>query len=301
MGSKKIDYVRNVIKRVQSTTPEYYHNEIRKQLQNWMVPMTFYKYNFVNNQQIGGDNIYKEFYQTYKDYKFKALIEKSQNDIVLSIQTHEDNPSNCAVVIVNLEDNTAILQGLSHYENCTKPYIEYGKGGGSIILKFVLGFLRKNKDTLKIKRLLLKDNATKDCINCAKKIKISELYFLMNIDTWCGSYGFLPYNPSTQSPDDSAIARYRKNQKILKKIKTKDVPLIRYMEEAINKHEIKGIDIKLLKPLIEKNGDIPFSLTVKTLMKTYDAFCCIFTHIIDRIYDKLRLASFYTYDFYLDL
>lgn len=293
-----MDYVLKRIERIQASVPKYFHAQLRKQMLNWFLPKIHSKYNFV--QKGGDNNIQREFIYPYKGYEFRVFIEKSENDILVTVRTHEDNPSDCVIVAVDLEDRNAILQGLSYDKKCTKPYIEPGKGGGSILLKYILGFIKVNRNTLKIDRLILQDNAKKDCQNCTKKLPLSDLYFLMNNDTWYGKYGFRPFDKNDQVPHARRIAKYIRNQEIIKRTKAKHVDLVRYMKDAITEHNIKNIDIAILGPKLEQMGNESLSSVIKILMKTYDAFCCIFVHIIDRIYKKLGLHSFFGDDFYID-
>jgi len=295
-----MDYIINRIERIQDHLPEYFHHQLRKQMFNLFMPQIHLKYNFDMTQEGGHKPTQKEFYQKYKGYEFRIFIDKTENDITITIRTHETSPSDCIIIAVDLKDRNAIIHGLSHYNKCTKPFIEQGKGGGSILLKFALGIIKVNKDIFNIDRIILEDNAQKDCNNCDKK-RLSNLYFLMNGNTWYGKYGFRPYDKNDQISDKKRIKKYIRNQKIIEDIKVKDIPLVKYMNDAIIKHNIKNIDMDILGPKIESLGNEPLSSIIKVLMDGYNSFCCIFAHIINKIYKKLGMYQFYGESFYVDV
>lgn len=123
----------------------------------------------------------------------------------------------------------------------------------------------------------------------------------MNGNTWYGKYGFRPYDKNDQKPDKKRTKKYIRNQKIIEGVKVKDIPLVKYMNNAIAKHNIKNIDMNTLGPKIESLGNETLSSLIKVLMAEYDSFCCIFAHIINKIYKKLGMYQFYGKSFYIDV
>lgn len=294
MQSELIQNTIKKINRIKSHLPIYFHSEVKKQLFKTILNLRQGK----KGLQKGGST--QEFIQTYHGYEFIVFIDREDDDITITLRTHTKNPDDCAIAAIDLNNRTAIIHGLSHHSECTKPYIPQNSKGGSIILRFLLGFLTKNAKTFNINRLVLEDNAKKNCANCDRDMRLSDLYFLMNGDTWYGKYGFRPYDKNDDVPDLERLVKYKTNQQIIRSAKLKDVPLVELMTETCKKIDTK-IDMVELGLKLKTLKNKPLSDVIKNLMHNYDHFCCIFVHIINRIYDILGMYRFFGESFYVDI
>ncbi len=135
----KISYIIDRLDDINESIPLYFRKDIRRNMFEIMTRDINKKYNQIG----GGKREKKDFIEKYGDYKLNVVISKGDDDIIISIFTlGQKNPSACAVIYIM--DGIATLSTLSHYENCTYPVIS-GKGGGTLLLRFILWFLKKNK------------------------------------------------------------------------------------------------------------------------------------------------------------
>ncbi len=324
----KVEYIIKKIEWFQKYNPKVFHKEIWRQLYELYAPLV----NSINIKHLTliGGNKYKdiEFIQEFHGYKFRVNIRKTKYDILINILTHKDNnPLECGIINIDRERKLAYLNNISYYEDCLEPIRpDYIKNkSGSLILRFILDFLKRNKTLLNINRIALKDtsgfvkdkslrssertplrvslpdNSIKSCPKCKDNIELGKMYFLLYGNTWYGKYGFRPYDIRNDIPDKRYIKSYIRNQKIVIRAKVKDVKLVEYILRGIKKHKLKGIDVKYLIGKIKKWDEKKLSDVLKTIMRDYDKYCCLFTYIQDKIFDELRLQSFHNFSFYLDI
>ena len=157
-------YIKNKIKWFQKQNPEIFHREIRRTILD-LYAQTIN--NYEGSKLKGGTQLENsstsitEFVQTFDKYRFKMSLEKTKYDILLNILTFDkENPKQCALINIERDLKIAYLANISYYRECTMPDLIRRKGG-STILQFLLGFLRKNKEALVINKIVLKDIQTK--------------------------------------------------------------------------------------------------------------------------------------------
>lgn len=293
----KISYILNRMDDIEKMIPTYFHENMRKTMFNLMANDINNKYN-----QIGGVDKKRKGYEsieTFEGYKLKVGISVGTNDTIVTIYTlGQENPSACSIIFI--ANGIATLSNMSHWDKCTYPIIT-GRGGGTLLLEFILSYLKQNKRKFNINRITLDDISRKSCNNCDDQIHLASLSFLTHNNTWYGKYGFLPYDSVKQRPDKEKLRLYRMNQAILKKIKVKDVKLLKYMEQAIKDHNIKGINLSVLKQSIEQFKTQSLSIFIRALLDTNPSYCCVFAYVAKQIYAELHLYDFYKSDFYLDI
>jgi len=298
---QKIHHILNKIELIKNINPTEFHKFIHLELFESMVENINNKYNDIINQYGGLDNKKeKEFTQKYKGYIFRINIIKMKNELIVNILTHNTNPLYCAIVDIDLENKVGVLHSIGKYKDCTIPPVTIN-GSGSIILNFILGFMKINKNNFGINRLVLKDNSLKICQHCPKEIILSDMYFLLYNNTWYGKYGFRPFNTYLYKPDEDLTKLYINNQTIIDNAKVKDVKLLQYIEEAIEKYNIMDIDIIKIKHVISIWKDKKLSKLLRMFLKDYDRYCCLFIHVSNELFNELKLRTFHQMSFYLDL
>jgi len=298
------EYIKRRINWFKKHVPKMFHAEITRM----MFEIYGQAVNHIDDDVIlksiqRGAGIEKTFVLEFSGYKFKVSVEKNDNDILIDILTHKGlNPTSCANISIDRESGIAALGNISYHEGCGKP-VQRGipeNPTGSMILKFILKFLKENKEGLNINRIVLTDNSLKVCPNC-KKIRLSDLNMLSYGDTWYGKYGFRPYDNIDNVPDEKGIKKYNKNKQIIQKTIVKDVNLIKYVLNGIRKYKLYHIDSSILieKTIEWRNHKLSDVLLV--MMQEYDKYCCLFEYIQEKIIEELNLVSFHKSSFYLDV
>jgi len=171
-------------------------------------------------------------------------------------------PENCIMIYV-LKDNEfkeCKLQHISSIGSCDvdDKYIEKK---GSFLLKLALSFItQKLKEIHDIKIITLRDNSHISCNG--KGIQLSDMYFLLNGNTWYGKYEFRPYDEKGKL-NRERLKKYIKNQEIIKYAKVKDVEKVikhfnnkygsgNYTNNIIDKYKNESLS-KFLKKFLDKD------------------------------------------------
>jgi hypothetical protein len=198
--------------------------------------------------------------------------------------------------------NYCELSDLSYSLGCAKEKLP-SVGGGTIMLKFLIDYLKKNKKRLKVKRVALQDNSYKTCEKCRSTLGLATIGILTSGHTWYGRFGFRPFDPAPykEIPDEIALKDYDENIKKMDTIKFKDFDLLKIIKDklvTVNKKETK-----MLKKYSEfistlKNKDV---LLRKLLNQLSKLSCCFMSYIYLDIFKQLGLNDFRQKSFYLDL
>ena len=313
----RLEYIKKRIKLFKKWTPKLFHREITRQMYELYAPLI----NFIDDEDINksiqtGAGIEKTHILEFDGYEFKVNVEKEDNEILINILTYkESNPLSCGNIIVDRKSRIAVINNISYHKDCAK-LIQSGlpeNVTGSMILKFILKFLKKNKEALNINRIVLKDNSFKVCLNCpphtkyarllprSKNIKLSNLNLLLYGDTWYGKYGFRPYDKMNEIPDKAGIKAYNKNTKIITDALVKDVNLIDHVRKGVYKYKLYDINVNAVIKKIKEWDNRKLSEVLMIMMKDYDRFCCLFEYIENKLIDELGLRSFHNDPFYLDI
>ena len=320
----RYEYIQKRVRLFKKWSPKIFHNkitqeihEIYDQLVNSIDNKDIYKSIQSSTNNVEGGNIEKTQQIQFNDFIFNISVKKEKDDIFVGILTHnKDSPLYCGNMMISRKNKLAIITNISYYKDCAVPVqsglnendnkIGTKTASGSIILKFILKYLKKNKETLNIDRIVLTDNSFKICMNCpsknkSKNIQLSNLNVLLYGDTWYGKYGFRPYDKNKNIPDEKEINYYNKNKKIMKKVLVKDTKLIDHIRKGIYIHKLYNIDMTMVINKIKEWQDRKLSEVLKIIMKDYEKYCCLFEYIGDKLFDELGLKSFRNYSFYLDI
>jgi len=80
------------------------------------------------------------------------------------------------------DEGIANIQNISYYDDCINTGLKY-PGGGTVLLRMAIQFLRDIKKKYKIKKIQLTDNSTLNCEKNNTIINLSVLFILTNGDT----------------------------------------------------------------------------------------------------------------------
>lgn len=157
------------------------------------------------NSQKGGAN--KEY--KFNNYTFNVSIYKQDGRIHIAIIT-STKQDECVTVFIDNKD--AIIHNMSYDKQCAKEGLKQ-PGGRNILMEFTLDLLKKNKDKLKIKRVLLTDYSYLICPNCDENVKLARLRMITNGESWYMKYNFKPYDALKQQPDEILLKGIDINKK----------------------------------------------------------------------------------------
>ena len=261
---------------------------------------TYDKNNCIQN---GGGKTRKLKYE--HGNKIFILYEKQVHDgydISIRRQDDLDNSQTCLHIMINTELHLAYINNISYYKDCIKTGLDY-PGGGSILLKMCIQFLKDTKDRYNVSRLQLKDNSYFRCTKNKESIRLSILNTLIFGETWYGKYGFRPYNSIDNKPNKQLLKAYDNNKSIVKNTKVKDTNLFNYLYETLK--ELKPGNIKENKKIIdkyyEKHKDLTISQFFRRFLIKFQDACELFSMFYINYYDDQKLHSFFGESFYLDI
>jgi hypothetical protein len=158
--------------------------------------------------------------------------------------------------------------------------------------------MKKYKDQLGIKKIVLSDNSIKQCNNLqsSNNIILSKMLILITGDTWYGKYGFRPYDNIKNRIDKNLIIKYDNNKKIMDTITIKDANILKYIE-ITNKENI----IEYIKKLVKLHPEYLLRDFVKSFLQKYDKMCKYFALFYEQLFDNIGLYNFHQKYFGLEL
>lgn len=229
----------------------------------------------------------------YKGYTFNLSVSKEDDRTHILILT----PKKDECVTVFIDSSNAIIHNMSYYQECAQEGLKK-PGGGSILLNFIINYLKDNKKKYKIKRILLTDYSYLTCYQCDENVKLARLRFVTHGQSWYMKHGFLPYDTLKQKPDTVLSKGIKLNQEIREQLKTKQINIINLARN------FKGIDTKEIKILMTK-----YTLMkdfIIRLTKEFNKYCCLIEKITQQIFDpplleKKLMVDYYDKPFYLDI
>lgn len=258
---------------------------------------TLYNFFDKNRNKImkgGKKKIYK-----YGDREFIFYISKNEDITNISIHRISDKNQDCLLILIS--DREAIIHNISYYPDCINTGLEY-PGGGTILLKTALQFLRDNKKKYNIKKILLKDNSSLWCEEAKEKINLSSLYMLIWGETWYGKYGFKPYDTNSNKEDEDMIAKYRINQHIVEKTYIKETNIKKILEQTIKKYNLeKYVSLKKMMDICDKYMEKTIMTFFRHLMdsRLYKNTCVLFFYSYKKIMDSLKMYNLHGISYYL--
>ena len=149
---------------------------------------------------------------------------------------------------------------------------------------------------------MLSDHSYKICDDCPTNIKLADMYFILNGNTWYGKYYFVPYDAEKNQVDSKLLKIYNDNKEIIQHLKLRDIPnMSKWIQNAIKIHNIKNINIDNINLCIENLKDRSISKFMKVLLsnKTYKKYCCVFQYILEKVMKKFNIVSFHFKSFCL--
>jgi hypothetical protein len=246
------------------------------------------KYNKILNNNLNQTGGTIQIFES-EGYKFKIDISRGEDIIIINLLQYDTDHPSCVTILINSE-------GIGVYPNCAFPPFRETRGAGSLLLRFILKFVRHNKERLKIKRLELRNDSTKACLNCPHRIKLIYMYTLLYGETWYGKYGFRPFLVrGIEGELKYLLEQYENNKRIMNIVLTREVPLFDLFIESTEQLKL-SINKENLKKYLDKNRD-----KLLEFLTRYDKFCCIFQHMALKIMNRLNLYNFDQHSFYLDL
>lgn len=134
-----------------------------------------YNYNFNALHQVGGA---KRIESKYKGFTF--IVEETLLESVIYINIMP-TPKDCGSIWIDKDDRIGILQNFGANAKCAKEGLP-DSGTGIIQMKFIIRYLKENKDRLHIDTLQLSDDSYITCKNA--KIPLADLYMITHGNTW---------------------------------------------------------------------------------------------------------------------
>jgi len=228
-------------------------------------------------------------------YKFTVDIEPLDDDC-LHISIVNPTQDECVTVYVYPKTSVAILHNISYFNNCAKEGLQ--PATGTILLKFIISYLRRHKELLKINRIALTDHSFLKCNYCDETVKLARLRMVTKEAPWYMAHGFRPFDARKNKPDDKALISLQANNESLNTMKTNIIDIIS-IAKSLNKY-----DMNELQRLINKYP--LFRDFVIRLNSEYNKYCCLISHILEDVFNRsfpqeVLLYDFFDKTFYMDI
>jgi hypothetical protein len=288
-----------------------YTSENIKHLINIKFPDSNYKSIILkSNYQSGGAKF------KFNNYDITLIGTCAQAMIACTMQGTEDNNS----IIYSLKNNNNCLLisidknilGLAEIIGISADYGCYDdnkkKMNGSELLDLAIYFITKRKkfetkekNIITINRIELTDNSHISCNG--EKTMLSNMYTLLNGETWYMSRGFTPIkrelNQINENKTNKLINLMFNNKNIINSLtveKSKIYELIISIQNNNNKYVINE-----LLEFIKQNKNKPLSYLFKKIKNNFNKYCSIIVSLNTKFYDSINLYSFYGVRFVLKI
>jgi hypothetical protein len=253
------------------------------------------------NSLQNGAGIVRKLKYTYGDKKFKLYEIKLENGYDISVHRNNDmeDPETCLHILINQELHLAYINNISYYKNCVSTNLEH-PGGGGILLKMCIQFLKDTKDRYQVNRIQLKDNSMFTCFANKEKIMLPVLHTLLYGDTWYGKYGFRPYNPDKNIEDEKLAELYDQNKIIITTTKTKDTNIFNYLYVMLDGNNSKE-NKKRIDRYYDKYKNCTIDVFFRKFMMDFQKSCVAIHGFYLNFYTSMRLYDFTHRSFYLNI
>ena len=268
--------------------------------------------NFIDNRFIDNRNKYVQngcgntikLKYTYDNKRFILYEKTTEDGYDISIHRKDDieNSQTCLHIMINSVLKLAYIQNISYYKDCIKTGLDY-PGGGSILLKMCIQFLKETKDRYKVSRLQLKDNSYFTCDDNKEKISLALLHTFVYGETWYGKYGFRPYKAYKNIRDETLYKIYKQNKNIVNNTKIKDTNLFIYIQRIIKK-KVDNNENKerlLMKKFYDKFKDYTIKMFFKKYLVNFQYSCKAFSEFYVEFANDNNIYDFNGKSFYLDI
>lgn len=250
-------------------------------------------------KQIGGEKKIKYIYNG-DNFIFYEYHDLTHN---FSIYRKNDTQKSDCIIIMIDDEGIANIQNIHYYPDCLYTGLKY-PGGGTILLRMAIQFIKDIKKKYKIKKIQLTDNSSLSCTKITTDIDLPSLYILTKGDTWYGKHGFKPYDSKKNKLDIDKYAEYVHNQKIVKKTLVKNTNLFKIFNEQIEKNNLREFyKIENINKFFKKFNDRCVMDFFKELMsdKRFPYTCDLFVYTYKKVMKDLDMESMYGWNYYLDV
>lgn len=220
---------------------------------------------------------------------------EDKNRIIYSF----NNESHCLLIIIDKEEkDTAVITGISADYGCYDDNKKKMKG--SDLLDLAIYFIKTRKkfktrsnEILEIKKIQLTDNSH---ITCAgEKVKLSNLYTLLNGNTWYMSRGFVPVDTCNNDTVFLMNLMY-KNKNIINNLTIEKSNIYNHLLKIPKTEKNKEV-INYLLDYAKKNKNKLLSDLFKEIKKDFNKYCGIMNYLTINFYYGIGLHSFYNHTF----
>jgi hypothetical protein len=245
----------------------------------------------------------------YKFENINFLIYYVKSPISYDISIKRDDNielQDCLHIVIKKDDKennidkVAYIENISYYEDCVKIGLKH-PGGGGVLLRLAIQFLKEHKNEFDINKIQLTDSSTFYCKDLNGSLQLPVLYTLLYGDTWYGKYGFTPYNSLKNKPSKSLLKKYNKNKEIVTSVKIKDSYLWDYFVDIIYKNESDDKKSKLSEKFKKKYGELYIYQFFQIYMKNFDLICKNLSKFYIKFAEINNLTNFSGKSFYLDI
>jgi hypothetical protein len=253
----------------------------------------------------GGSKLHKWVYKN-KTYTFNINTMNYKDSVEISLISK--SKQECAIATVSKKNNTAIIVNIFNFNDCVLEGSSFNPGGGDKLMRFMLEYIRSNKNKYNIKRIILKDNSIIYCNKCSDNIKLSQLRSVTH-----GTplylyikYKFKFYNPKTRKPDNRYKKEIYNNAKIIKHLKMSEINIKEIITNTY-KYEHKYVSKDQLTKIFKLSQKCKYVREyILELSKNFNSNCCVIKYLLDYLYKgglsgKSLLFDFHGMDYYLDL
>ncbi len=208
-----------------------------------------------------------------------------------------DNKRECLVIILSENEKQtkgknktmcANINQISMYDNCPGVSKMYS-GGGSMLLKISIEFIKKIQKQYNITIIQIKDNSEKFCIN--KKVKLWLLNTLKDGIPCHIKYNFEPYDEKNMCLSELNKIKIIANRRILERTKTSII-------EEVNLFDITE---KKINEIYNKNKNKSILVFFTKLFNESKENCKLIENIQDELINKLLLFDITGISYYIKL
>lgn len=262
--------------------------------------------------QNGGVHKVNKIECNFENYDFQIIEIVSSKDFDISIKRKNniESPEFCVHIMIDKDYRLAYIKNISYYIDCAQPDLIH-PGGGGVLLRLCLKYLRENKKKYKIERIQLLDNSFLNCKPHKINVYLSMLHTLVYGDTWYGKYGFRPYNSYSDEPDKNLLKLYERNKKIVKTKIVKETNLFKHLYKVLKKNRFSGESKIKESELIKfdedfnkykkKTSDLTIGVFFEKFLKNFDDKCEVFQEFYLNFCADNGIHNFHGGSFYLDI